>query len=330
MQFQQLEMFTALVEEGNLNRAADRVYRTAPAVSISLRKLEEEMGVPLFDRSNRNSHELTAAGRLLYSYATRILEMRTAATRSVHDLALNQGTLRLGTHETVSLHILPSLLHQFHEVYASMNTEIVCGPAEQILNALQGGTIDLALIADVPDDPSIKRELVMRDELVLIVDPGHRLATAKSVGIRDLVNEFLLVQGTKSKIRARIVRALRQSETPFRLGAENIAIEAIKRMVADGLGIGFVPLMCVGEEKARGELLTLKIDDLHSEWDLWLVQLKDHKLSPAARAFMEMSLKGAQSLELVEEDRAGKRTRHRSHVNKRKAFRFEPKKAIHC
>ena len=115
MEFQQLEMFAALVEEGSVSRAANRVCRTAPAVSIALRKLEEEMGTSLFDRSARTNDRLTAAGKLLYSYATRILEMRKAATNSVKDLLLERGgTLRLGTHESVSLYVFPSLLRHFH------------------------------------------------------------------------------------------------------------------------------------------------------------------------------------------------------------------------
>src|SRR5213593_401733 len=125
MEFQQLEMFAAIVEEGTVSRAAGRVCRTAPAVSIALRKLEEEIGVPIFERSDRNHHTLTDAGKLLYSYATRILEMRKTATTSVKGLALGRhGTLRLGTHESVSLYVLPSLLRHFHEANATVNTEI--------------------------------------------------------------------------------------------------------------------------------------------------------------------------------------------------------------
>ena len=90
MEFQQLEMFVAVVEEGSVRRAAERVFRTAPAVSIALRKLEEELGVPLFDRSERNNHHLTPAGRSLYSYATRILYMRKEATAAIKELSLDE------------------------------------------------------------------------------------------------------------------------------------------------------------------------------------------------------------------------------------------------
>src|SRR5262245_57926434 len=96
MEFQQLEMFAAVVEENSVSRAAERVCRTAPAVSIALRKLADEIGTPLFDRSARNYYQLTPAGSLLYSSATRILEMRREVTISIQRLAQRQsGTLHI-------------------------------------------------------------------------------------------------------------------------------------------------------------------------------------------------------------------------------------------
>lgn len=294
MEFQQLEMFAAVVETGNISRAAERVCRTAPAVSIALRKLEEEMGVPLFDRTDRHHHQLTAAGKLLYSHTTRILEMRREATASVKDsIQGGGGNLRLGTHESTSLYLLPSLLQAFHETRPGVLTEVLCGNSERLLKALGRREIELALIADPPEEPELERHMVMQDELVLITSPAHRLAGSKQVQLGDLAGEFLLVQGTKSMLRERIVQALKESGTPFRLGVENIAIEAIKRMVAEGLGIGFVPLMCVREEATRGELVTIKVDGVRNEWSLWLVRRKDHSLSAAAQAFVKVSLETA-------------------------------------
>ena len=317
MEFQQLEMFAAVVEEGSVSRAADRVCRTAPAVSIALRKLEEEMGIPLFDRSTRNDHQITTAGKLLYSYATRILEMRHAAVISMKDLIVSRhGTLRLGTHESVSLYLLPSIIRRFHELHGDVNIELLCGPSEQMLTAIHGDMIDLAVIADVPDEPGFERQLIVQDELVLIAGPKHRLATVQSVAVRDLADEFLLVQGPKSKIRARIVQALKESNTPYRLAAENVAIEGIKRMVADGLGVGFVPLMCVREEAARGELSILRVQDIPHQWNLWLVHRKDLPLSDAVRTFIQVSLGSEQILE--------------KRINRAKVFSFGSPKAMHC
>lgn len=330
MEFQQLEMFAAVVETGNISRAAERVCRTAPAVSVALRKLEEEMGVVLFDRSERHNHKLTAAGKLLYSHTTRILEMRHEAVASIKELIQGEGgNLRLGTHESTSLYLLPSLLQAFHQVQPEVETEVLCGNSERLLKALGGREIELALIADAQPHDTLERHLIMQDELVLITSPGHRLADSKEVNLADLAGEFLLVQGTKSMLRERIVQALKESGTPFKLGVENIAIEAIKRMVAEGLGIGFVPLMCVREEAARGTLVTLGMNGVSNKWSLWLVRRSDYSISRAARTFIQVSLAQAHSegAAVVAPGLPDKKSSERGNP---RAFTIHPRKVIHC
>jgi DNA-binding transcriptional LysR family regulator len=296
MEFQQLEMFAAVIEEGSVSRAAERVCRTPPAVSIALRKLEAEIGAPLFDRSERLNYQPTASGKLLYSYATRILELRKEATTAVKDLTQSRRRiLRIGTHESTSLYLLPSLIHSFSEAHPGIKTEVVCGNSERLLVALGNRTVEIALIGDAPDEPHLERHLIKRDELVLITSTKHRLASARQVSVPDLSGEFLIVEGTKSVLRERIVRALRESDTPFNVGVENVAIEAIKRMVIQGLGVGFVPRMCVTEEAARGNLVTIKVEGLRAEWNLSLVFRKDHSLSSVARSFIDVSLANAES-----------------------------------
>jgi DNA-binding transcriptional LysR family regulator len=321
MEFQQLEMFVAMVEERSVSRAADRVCRTAPAVSVALRKLEDEMGTPLFDRTERHNHRLTESGKLLYSHATRILAMRNEASAVVKGLARGQRqNLRLGTHESTSLYVLPSLIHAFGEAHPGVKTEVVSGSSQRLLTALANRTIEVALMGDVPDEPQLERHFIMRDELVLITSPKHRLSGAMHIHVRDLAGEFLIVQGTKSLLRERLVQALQESDTPFNVCVENIAIEAIKRMVAEDLGIGFVPLMCVREEADRGKLTTIKVEGINREWDLWLVRRKDHLLSEAARAFISASLNTEKSFAHEERVRS----------NSRQPIAIQPRRVVHC
>jgi len=331
MEFQQLEMFAAVVEEQSVTRAAERVCRTAPAVTMALRKLEEEMGAPLFDRSERHNHRLTEAGKVLYSHASRILEMRKAATESVKELIPGgHGTLRLGTHESVSLYFLPSLLRAFDEEHAGVKTEIVCGTSKHLLADLDKRTIELALIADAPDISDLERHEIMQDELVIITNPKHKLVGARQICVRDLAGELLLVQGTKSLLRERIIQALKATGTPFSLGVENVAIESIKRMVAAGAGIGFVPMMCVREEVNAKEVVALKVQDVPSKWILSLVWRKEHSLSLAARRFIAVTLHAIESAE-PNMDQLGKhKGKSTARVKNGAAFPLQSRKVIHC
>ena len=277
MEFQQLEMFAAVVEEGSISLAAQRVCRTGAAVSIALKKLEEEMVTPLFERGDRNSHQLTASGRSLYEHARRILDLRreaeTAVKRSSHDL-----TLRIGAHESTSLYLLPSLMARLSEIRPAIKTEIICGNADKLLLALANRAIELALIGDAPGDTELDTYMLRREELVVIAKPNHRLAKRQHISLNDLRDEYLIVQGTKSALRERIVQALRASKIPFNFGVENVGIEAIKRMVINGLGVGFVPTMCVNEEVVNGKLVALKVADLRTDWNISMVWRKDHSL----------------------------------------------------
>lgn len=287
MEFQQLEMFAAVVEEGNMARAAERVCRTGAAVSIALKKLEDELVTPLFERDDRNSLKLTTSGQLLYEHARRILDLRREAEAVVKHSS-HADTLRIGTHESTSLYFLPSLMARLSESHPAIKMEVICGASDKLLLALANRSIELALIGAAPSDNELDSHLLKRDELVVIVKPNHPLATRQYISVEDLRDEHLVVQGSRSLLRERIVQALRSSKIPFHFGVENVGIEAIKRMVIDGLGIGFVPKMCVNQEIVSGKLVALKVEGIRTDWNISVVWRKDHSLSRIARGFIEI------------------------------------------
>jgi len=128
----QLEMLVAVVEEGSVRGAAERVFRTQPAVSIAVRKLEEEFSTPLFDRSKRYEFRLTQAGESLYRYAKRMLSLRKEATSELDDIAqLRVGRLRVGANESISLHLLPRLAKTFLQQYPATRMELTV-PAPKV------------------------------------------------------------------------------------------------------------------------------------------------------------------------------------------------------
>ena len=292
MEFQQLEMFTAVVEEGSVSRAAGRVFRTAPAVSIALKKLEEEIGTPLFDRWDRGHLKLSASGQVLYSSAKEILQRRTDTLAKLKDLRHGRaGTVRIGANESTSLYLLPKLTHAFQEAHPALKIEALCDNSDRVIRALKDGRLDLALVAILNDEPTLEKHLIMRDEIVLVTNTSHRLANKTEVGVKELRNEVLITETSKASYEE-VTRAFIESKIPYSIGVANITIEGIKRMVAEGVGVGFVPLMCVLEEKARGELVTIKVNGISRERELSLLHRGD-ALAPAARAFLAVCLKVA-------------------------------------
>lgn len=305
MELMQLEMFVAVVEEGSVQKASERVYRTQPAVSIAMRKLEQELGSRLFDRSQRYAYHLTPAGELFFTYATSLLALRNEAVTALADLTqCRRGDLRIGANESTSLYLLPRLRHAFHKKYPDIRIEVLCDNSEKLLRELKERHLDLALLAYLPDDDEMETKRIMGDEVVLIVGPEHRLATKGSVHMRELGAESVIVESTSSSSRERVAEAFSQFATPLNIQVECATIEAIKKMVATGLGIGFVPLMCVQDEVARGELVRVPLEGFPQDRALWVVRRRADEHSHACGAFMQVINSLATKLSLRLPDQA--------------------------
>ena len=148
--------------------------------------------------------------------------------------------------------------------------------------------LDFAVLSFLPDGDDVEGTAVARDELVLVVSPRHRLAGAKMVHIRDLAAERFIAHNVRSISREKVIEAFRRHETPLNITIEIATIEAIKKFVARDLGASFVPLMCIREELAGGELVRVPVEGIHHERTLWLVHRATDSQHHAARAFLEL------------------------------------------
>jgi len=292
MELMQLEMFVAVVEVGSVRGAAERVFRTQPAVSIAMSKLEREFDAPLFDRSKRYGYRLTQAGEELYRYARQMLRLRDETLTALHNICdVRAGRLRIGANESISLHLLPQLAQAFLAAYPEVRMELKRERSATLLADLKSANLDLALVSFQPEDRSLDSAFVMRDKLVLVTSSAHRFAAKGRVGIEKLGMERLLVMDISepSPWHGKIAKALLEANASLHPVVENAPIESIKKMVSIGLGIGFVPLMAVQQEKARGELAVVDVNNLELERSICLVWRRA-ALSPAAKAFLETAI----------------------------------------
>jgi DNA-binding transcriptional LysR family regulator len=292
MELMQLEMFVAVVEEGSVRAAAERVFRTQPAVSIAISKLEREFEAPLFDRSKRQEYRLTQVGETLYSHATRMLNLRNDVISALGDIrSLRLGRLRIGANESISVHLLPKLADAFLTQYPGIHFEVKCERSKSLLADLKERKLDLALLSFLPEDKDLEGKFILQDELVLITSPAHALASRGRICLKDLSEEALMVMDVSesSPWHRKIAEAFVQFQIPLKLTVENAPIETIKKMVGIGLGIGFVPLMAVREERDNGVLAVVEVDGFHLERSVWLVRRRAVQ-SPAAKVFMQTAV----------------------------------------
>ncbi|MBA3715714.1 MAG: LysR family transcriptional regulator substrate-binding protein [Pyrinomonadaceae bacterium] len=246
---------------------------------------------------------------LFYSYATRLLALRNEAVTALADLArVSRGSLRIGTVESTGLYLLPRLVHDFHVQYPSIKIEVVSDHSEKLLQELKERRIDVALLAHLPEGDELESRLIMRDRLVLIVSPRHRLAGEKSIRVRELGAESIIVEETSCSLHDPVVEAFQRFQTPLNVRVESATIETIKKMVAADMGVGCVPLMCVREELARKELLAVEAEGLRDERSLWLVRRRSEAHSHTSEAFMEVIASSADALLQREQVQAEKET----------------------
>lgn len=289
-----LQVFLTVARERSFSRAAEKLYRTQPAISISVRKLEQWVGQPLFVRGT-GAGTLTEAGGLLVEYAERMLNLREEAKRSLEDLAgLRRGRLSLGVNES-SIHALLPALARFRRKYPKVEIAIHRVYSRDIPREILNYRLDLGIASYRPSEPSLSAAALLRDDLAFVVYPRHKLARHRSVPIRQLGAETFVAHIVASPYRERVIQLFARHHVTLRMGVELPTIESIKRFVEMGMGVAIVPRMCVQVEVERGQLVEVRIREMRLRRDLFLIFRRDRPLSQSAKAFLRL-LRSKQSL----------------------------------
>ena len=288
MDINQLEVLIAVAEERGFSRAAERLFRTQPAVSQTIRRLEEEVGAHLFDRSSKDG-TLTDAGQVLLKYAHQMLRMRQDALEAIKELkGLHRGKLTIGANEYTVTYLL-SVLPVFRSRHPHIKVEVKRGMASRIPAEVLGREVEIGIVSFWASDPALKAVAVGTDELALVVSPKHPLAGRKSVSVRELGVESFIAHNVRSPYRDRVVQTFEKYRTPLNISMEMPTLEAIKRLVEREMGVALIPKMAVQTEVKLGQLVALKVTEMHLERKLYLIHRKGAKLSHAARAFLNIA-----------------------------------------
>ena len=287
MDLSQLHVFLTVAKEQSFSRAAEKLYRTQPAVSIVIRKLEESVGQPLLVRGARQV-KLTDAGELLRDYAERLLNLRDEIQKGMEDLkSLGRGELTLGVNES-SIHALLPALARYRKLYPGVKLIMHRTLSRDIPQEVLNYRLDLGTVSYVPQDPKLAAVEILRDELTFVVPPKHRLARRRSVDIKELGEETFIAHNVESPYRSRVIQLFEKHRTPLRRDVEMPTIESIKRFVQMGMGVAIVPRMCVRWEVERKLLAEVRIRQLKMPRSLYLVSRRGARLSHAATGLVRL------------------------------------------
>jgi len=282
-----LQVFQTVAREKSFSRAAEKLYRTQPAVSISIRKLEEWVGQPLFVRGS-GARMLTDAGVLLSEYADRMLNLREEISKGMKELrGLERGQISLGVNES-SIHALLPALDRYQRLHPGIHIRVHRVFSRDVPREVMNHHLDIGVISYLPEERELEAVEFYRDSLVLVVWPGHRLAKRREVDISELGQETFVAHIVESPYRQRVVQMFARHRVPLRISLELPTIESIKLFVEMKKGVAIVPRMCVEREMASGDLRELRIRQMRITRKLYLVFRRDRPLAAAAQALVEI------------------------------------------
>ena len=252
MEIHQLRYFVAVAEEGSFSRAAAKVRVAQPSLSQQIRKLEAEVGQPLFDRLPR-SVVLTEAGHCLIDYARQILASIVEARRCVDELKGEvAGELAVGAIPTIAPYVLPGLVRKFQEHYPQVTLEIVEDVTEGITRRVEAGELDVALASTCQPSSTLRRESLGNEPLLALVPEGHPLAKKTLVELDDLKSQRFLLLHEMHCLSQQVHHLLEGRHLQPEIALAGSQLGTIANMVAAGIGVSIVPQLMVSHQATPG------------------------------------------------------------------------------
>jgi len=287
MELYPLQVFLTVAAEKSFSRAAERLLRTQPAVSLAVQRLEAELGEKLIDRSAKELL-LTDAGRIVLEYARRFESLRQELENSLAELRDNSsGRLVIGANESSTLYLLGHI-GNYRRLYPKVKVQIRRSLSSKIPTELIDGNLELGVISYDPGDDRLVSTIIYADSLVFVVSPQHRFADRESVSITELDMETFIAHNVVSPYREVVLREFQRHKVPLNMEVEMPTVETIRKLVQSNQGVAFMPRMCVGPELEQGTLRAVKVNELHVERKIRLVYPARRALSHAAKAFLEV------------------------------------------
>jgi DNA-binding transcriptional LysR family regulator len=285
MQLQDLTTFLTVASERSFSAAASKLHRTQPAVSQAIRRIEDQIGDRLFDRSSRNG-ALTEAGILLREYATRLVRLASDAEQAVRELQqVRRGRVVIGANEAAVHALLPSL-EAFATAHPQVLVEVRRVPSRQVAGEILNRALDCGVLTFQPPEKGLQSILLGNDELVLLTNPKHPLASRRRVSLEEVGRQTVIAHNDPSPARERVLRLYERRHAPINIQIALPSLDGIKRAVEMGIGVAVLPRRCALAEIALGQLVAIRVPGLSRGRQVRLV-FRRGELSHAVEAFLE-------------------------------------------
>jgi len=288
LNLKQLEAFYLVVKRKSFTRAAEELNVTQPAVTIQVKSLEKSLNLKLIQQAGRRM-QLTEAGDLLYQYAEKIFDLVSDVKEKMKDFKkLMRGTLQIGTTKNYARYIMPSLLSTFQKRFPRIKVILDEGNSEDMAKSVLEMKNELALIAELNLDRKIKSIFFLTVEFVLVASPEHRFSQRKSISLRELNGEPVILREKGSGLRAAVLRKFQEYGIWPSVITEASSLDFIVGYVKQNRGVSFMFEPDIKEELGKGTLKTIPIEEGNIMFFTDIIYLMEKPLSPPAQAFLNM------------------------------------------
>lgn len=285
MDIKQLHYFAEVAKHKNFTKASQVLFVSQPSISKMIKSLEDELGVTLLDRSDREI-VLTDTGRLVNEKALKILQMLEDLSSSVNELVhVQRGKVTMGIMPTISALLFPKIIAGFKKRYPKIEIQMVEYSAKQVMIQMEQGNIDFGVTV-LPVNTRLYRTVsLLTEELVVIVSSHHWLAGRKSVSLTELQNEPFILFTKEFALHDVVEQACLQAGFEPKVAHLTSLWDFCCEMVASQLGISLIP-RSMANRLHHLAIHAVTVSQPEIAWELALIYPRDKYLSYASRAFI--------------------------------------------
>lgn len=289
MEIRQLKAFLAIAEAKTFTAGARLMNVTQAAISMQIRQLEDEVGIPLFTRTPRRVI-LTEAGEHLLERARKILREHDAALAEIAELAgAEHGRLRIGSASAMfATAQLPKILQELKRKFPRAEITVSSGTSQALGDKILHGELDIAFVSLPVDNTNLMTELLFSDEIVAISHPSHKIGEDGLVSAAQLASEQLILGEQGGNTRRMIDDFFAAANVKPNVVMELSRQEAINQMVENAMGVGIAGAKTVAGEIRDGRLASWFIEGAEIKWDLGLARLRGGYFSPISKEFVRL------------------------------------------
>lgn len=287
--FQQLKLFESVFRHGSYTRAAEELHLTQPAVSIQIKRLEEQAGTPLLEQVGKKMFP-TAAGKEMYSASLDILTRIAELKNSLDELeGTVKGILQVSV-ITTAKYFLPELLGSFLQKYPDVEPKLKFTNRARIIERLMNNVDDFVIMGQVPEDDHLEAYPFLNNIISIVAPADHPLAKKKNIPLKELVNHRFLNREAGSGTRSVCDQLFEKHDVKIEPYMELGSSEALKQAVMAGLGIAALSTHSVQLELEVNKLAILNVEGFPLKRRWYAVHMKGRKLSLVAKTFLDFIL----------------------------------------